>query len=63
MEGLLGADGVVAGKPATPEAVADVAQLYERELPRSLVDLWRAANGAALNSIDADLLSCEQSRS
>src|SRR5262245_8248477 len=59
IEGLL-KDGVVANGSATLEAIAEVERLYGRSLPDGLANLWRAANGAQLNSIDADLLSCEQ---
>lgn len=60
IESLLAADGVDASGPANPGALAEVAALFKTALPESLANLWRAANGAALNPVDADLLSCEQ---
>lgn len=56
---LLRAEGVVAAPPATDEAIAEVAKLSGAELPAEVLTLWRSANGIELESIDAEILSCE----
>jgi hypothetical protein len=57
---LLGAHGAVAGSPAEPGVIAEVAALFRSELPQDLVDVWGVSNGLALDPIGADLLSSEQ---
>jgi hypothetical protein len=60
LQDLLAHHGVVAAKPASPEAIAAVAQLFDCDLPRELLTLWRTANGVAIDAIDTRLLGCEE---
>jgi len=60
LRSLLGIAGAVSGSPAEPQAIADVAKLFKVALPQDLLDVWGVSNGLALDTIDADLLSCEQ---